>query len=83
MKVENLPHNWSGSFRHRSHYVTYRELDGLDNLDIAGEDDGHGDDEAKHVDVEDIGDVKHGVNASSIPFNTTTVSIKTDTECLA
>ena len=80
-KVENLPHHWSGSFRHRRHYVTYRGLDGLDNLDIAGEDDGQGDDEAKHVDEEDIGDVKHWVNASPIPFNN--CDIKADTECLA
>jgi hypothetical protein len=50
----------------------YRKLYGLDNLDIAGENDGHRDDEAKHVDVEDIGHVHHWVLASYIPFNTTT-----------
>ena len=52
----------------------HRELYGLDNLDIASENDGHRDDEAKHVDVEDIAHVHHGVWASYIPFNATAVT---------
>ena len=52
----------------------YRELYGLDNLDITGENDGHRDDEAKHVDKEDKGHVFHWVLVSYIPLNTTAVT---------
>ena len=56
--------------------IVYCEPYGLDNLDIAGENDGNRKGEAEHVDVEDIGHVHHGVLARPIPFNTTAVTDK-------
>ena len=56
--------------------MSYCELYGLDNLDIAGDNDGHRKDETKHVDIEDISPVHHRVLARSIPFNAAAVTDK-------
>ena len=47
------------------------KLDGLDDLQIAGEDDGEGDNEPKHVDVEHIGNVHGVVLPSAHPLDPT------------
>ena len=49
----------------------YLQFDGLNDLKIAGEDDSKGEDEATHVDVEDIGNVHDMVLPGAHPLHPT------------
>ena len=51
--------------------VAYLQSDGLDYLEIGGGDDSKGDDKAKHIDVEDIGNVHPMIVPLPHPLNPT------------
>ena len=55
---------------------SHLELDSLDNLSIATEDDDHRQNEAKQVDVEDICHVHPWILSGSSPFDSATGEYK-------